>query len=1139
MYVDGSRLVLSPSDLVAHLQCAHLTELALEVAQMKRPKPPADDPELTVVQERGLAHERAYLDSLTESAAAVLVIDAGSFETDVRATLDALKKGPDVIYQAAFFDGGVEGGTEGPAWRGHADFLHRRAVPSDLGDYSYEPADTKLARNVKPGAVIQLCEYAAQLARLQGRIPTHVHVVLGGKEKDAVTLRLGDFAAYHRAAKRRFEEATAAGVTAYPLPNQHCSVCPWHNDCEQQWERDDHLVRVAGLSVEQAKKLQTVGIETAAALADLDGSRVPGIAPATLEKLRAQARLQHTETADGRPAYELLETAADGFGLGALPPPSAGDLFFDIEGDPFVDDAGIEYLLGVGWAEPDGSFGFRAFWSHDAPQERAAFEAFIDFVMARRAAHPDLHVFHFAPYETTAVGKLMGRYGTREDEVDELLRAGVFVDLHRVVRQGVRVGTPSYSLKQLEALYMEGRRRGAIVDAGSSIVEYERWLQTGDDAILVHIEAYNRTDCESTRMLRDWLEPRRDDYAVTFGTEPPRPSPRDGAAPEGVQADAAEAEELAAALCAPEGAVFADEARQLLAHLLGWHRREAKPGWWAYYHRVNDCDLDDLFEDSECIAGLEYLGTDGPVARSVVYRYRFDPSQEHKFGAGDAPVDPERVRAAARDVSLPGAGTIESIDQGAGVIRLRRRPDAHTHHPRALIPPAPIGTDAQRDALRRLARDVADHGIDGAGRYRAARDLLLRRPPRRKSVGPLVGEGEAAATAAVRLAGELDGGCLAIQGPPGSGKTDAAARIAVELLRRNERVGVTALSHAAITNLLRSILRYAEEADVEVRCSQQGDRHQVLDHPKVRHRSSAAAEADLAGDTNLFAGTSWLFSREGFDGALDYLIVDEAGQLSLADTLAVATSTKNLVLVGDPRQLAQPSQGTHPDGAGLSALEHLLGGHDTMPETLGIFLDHTHRLHPGICAFVSEIVYEDRLQADPECARQRVDGPGAVRGSGLRWHSVGHVGNRTSSQEEAGAVASLYGEVMGQTFTDRGGKTRKLSEDDVLVVAPYNAQVSLIAAGLPAGARVGTVDKFQGQEAPVVIVSLATSSREEIPRGMEFLYSRNRLNVAVSRAQALAIVVTSPALLSVRCDTVAQLRLANGLCRLAELATPC
>ena len=245
------------------------------------------------------------------------------------------------------------------------------------------------------------------------------------------------------------------------------------------------------------------------------------------------------------------------------------------------------------------------------------------------------------------------------------------------------------------------------------------------------------------------------------------------------------------------------------------------------------------------------------------------------------------------------------------------------------------------------------------------------------------------------------------------------------------------------------------------------------------------------------------------------------------------------MLVGDPRQLAQPSQGTHPDGSGASALEHLLDGRDTIRATRGVFLDQTHRLHPGICAFVSEIVYEDRLQSDPECARQRVDGPSAVRGSGLRWHSVDHVGNRTSSQEEAAAVVFLYGELAGQTFTDTNGVSRKLGEGDVLVVAPYNAQVSLIAAALPPGARVGTVDKFQGQEAPVVIVSLTTSSIDEIHRGMEFLYSRNRLNVAVSRAQALAIVVASPALLSVRCNSVPQLRLANGLCRLAELATPC
>jgi uncharacterized protein len=250
----------------------------------------------------------------------------------------------------------------------------------------------------------------------------------------------------------------------------------------------------------------------------------------------------------------------------------------------------------------------------------------------------------------------------------------------------------------------------------------------------------------------------------------------------------------------------------------------------------------------------------------------------------------------------------------------------------------------------------------------------------------------------------------------------------------------------------------------------------------------------------------------------------------------VATSASNLVLVGDPRQLSQPSKGTHPDGVDVSALGHLLGGADTMPEDLGLFLDQTYRLHPDICTFISEVVYDDRLHSAPGCELQSIGGGGPMSGAGLRWAPVDHSGNRSSSLEEAEAVRSLYDDVVGRTFTDSEGHTHEISLEDVLVVAPYNAQVSLLGQLLPDGARIGTVDKFQGQEAAVVIVSLATSSLDAIPRGMEFLFSRNRLNVAVSRAKAITVVVGSPALLAVKCNTVEQLRLANGLCRYVEIA---
>jgi predicted RecB family nuclease len=1114
---SGDTLVLSPSDLTAFLACEHRSALDRAVAEGRIDRPHRDDPDLEVLRRRGDEHERHELERLEAEGRTVVRIERTGESPEAlleaeAATVAAMRAGAEVIFQATFFDG---------RWRGQADFLVRVEEPSDLGRWSYEVADTKLARRAKPAALVQMASYAEHVARIQGRPPREVEVVTGDGERHR--FRLDDIAAYHRAAKARLEAFVDAAESdgGYPHPVEHCSVCPWLDRCDARRRADDHLSLVAGMRRDMTVKLGRVGVTTLTALAGSPvGEPVPGMGQPTADRLRDQARLQLAQRVDGRIRYELLE-AVEGHGLVAMPPPSKGDLFVDLEGDPWAGDGGIEYLWGV--VDADGAY--TAFWAHDAAAEKRAFEAFVDLVIERLDGDPTMHVYHYAPYEVSAVKRLMGRHATRGAEVDRLLRGEVFVDLYRVVRQGLRVSTEGYGLKKLEPLYLDARD-GEITDGGSSIVAYEDWLETQDPALLEAIRAYNEVDCRSTLGLRDWLEARRAELGPVARPEVPDDAPSDAV----VEADRV-AEELAERLVSGLGSTADDrtddgDARVLLAGLLGWHRREQKPEWWAWFDRQKRSD-DELVNDHECLAELTYEGVVDDLGSSLVHRYSYDPVQEHKVSVGDKPVDPR---------TGSGAGTVVALDAGAGTVDLKRSTRSQAPHPTALVPARPFDNRSQREAVVRLARRVVDHPQGDPPRDRAMLDLLRHRPPRLLDVvpgEPLQRPGESGTDAALRLVPRLLGGCLAVQGPPGSGKTWTGAAVVVDAVRRRRRVGVTAQSHKAIGNLVDAVVRRAEAEGVDVRVIQKASDDDRCSSPDVRCTTDNAEVDHAVGnqEVDVVAGTSFLFARPELDGTLDLLVIDEAGQLSLANVAAVGGVATDLVLLGDPQQLAQVSRGAHPDGAGVSALEHVLRGSSTVDPTRGLFLEESHRMHPDICRFVSAIAYDDRLEADPACAVQAVGGE-----AGLRWLPVVHEGNRTRSDEEAEAVGGLVESLLGRPWTDRHGQQGWLTLDDVLVIAPYNAQVAVLSGLLPPGARVGTVDRFQGQEAPVVIYSTAASSADDVPRGLDFLLSINRLNVAVSRARALAVVVASPALLRAPVRTTHQLRLVNALCRFVERA---
>jgi uncharacterized protein len=1110
---DGSYL-FSPTDLVNFLGCRHATFLDLREDTEQLTPDEATESDV-LLRKKGLEHERRYLQFLKDQGKTVTEIpDNLNLAECVARTRQALEAGVDVIYQAALQKG---------RWAGYADFLVKTPQRSELGTDSYQVIDTKLARHAQVKHVVQLCVYSDLLASAQGIVPVQAHLVLGNGEQ--ASFRIEDFTSYVRHAQRRFEAFAARPPSdSYPLPCPHCTYCRWNSTCSAKWEVDDHLSLVANIQHSQIVKLEQAGVRTVAALGELPvDTRIPDFSPQVFQRLRSQAALQAHKRATGRNKTEVI-ASEPGRGFHRLPRPHPGDLFFDMEGDPLHPD-GLEYLFGISYVR-DGKIAYEEFWAHDHGEERVAFQNLMAFLDRHLRAHPDAFIYHYNHYEPTALKRLAGQYAVAEHQLDDLLRRMRFVDLYKVVREAIRVSEPSYSIKNLETFYMEARA-GTVATGGDSIVVYNRWRETGENRLLREIADYNRIDCLSTARLRDWLLTHRPHDSGWF-TGPEATADEEEAVER--RADRLERERRYADCqqrlrdSATDGE---GDYRWRLADLLGFHDREARPQWWQYFAR-QDLLEDELLDDAECLAGLELIRPTETMKRSLLYTYQFPP-QETKLAAGDAVCDV---------ATLASAGTIEEIDDELLIVSIKRSIKAGPLPDRLTVgPTGPINVDIIRDALFRVAEDV----LAGNNSYPAIHAILDKALPalRGRTEGQPIVQGNDLLSTTTEAVAALDNSYLFIQGPPGAGKTYTSAQVIVELIRRGRKVGVAANSHKAIHNLLDRI----EATAVERGLSFTGIKKSSTGEDSVytgQFITSEDSNDKVSLDAQLLAGTPWLFADERFDRHVDYLFIDEAGQVSLANVVAMGTAACNIVLVGDQMQLGQPMQGVHPGEAGLSVLDFLLGGQATVSADRGIFLDRTRRLHPAICRFISDAFYEGRLLPDPVAERRKlvfvspIDG---VTPEGISFLPVEHSGCSQKSAEEADVVRHCYMQLLQQRFSDADGRLRKMNIDDILVVSPYNVQVNHLKSVLPKGARVGTVDKFQGQEAPVVLISMATSSAEDMPRSIDFLFSANRLNVAVSRAQCLAVVVASPRLLETPCRTIEQLRLVNKFCQLAAYAS--
>ena len=1124
--------LLTPSKITAWLDCAHFLTLKHQVEAGTRTVERSPFGEMAqMLVDKGLEHERAVLDRYRADGLSVFEVPKQdraadeSFQQWVDRVGDVLGERHDVVFQMPFVHEGI---------RGIADFLRRvddAGSGAETGTFTYEPIDAKLARNeAKPGHVLQLCFYAEAIAASTGRMPEWMRIELGSGRSEAV--RVADVLPYWRRLRGQLAklladsgEAGGVEVDTRPKPCDHCQFCEFELVCDAQWRAADSLVHVAGVRTADRLLLQQDGVRTIAALAELDRV-VADLDTARCETFVRQARLQvrARNAPHEKPPFELLSDgglddpdAPDPIGFAALPAPDDGDIFLDFEGHPFWHaDAELFFLFGLIERSPADAWDFTAFWAHTKTEEAIATKALIDHLAARRVQFPDMHVYHYNHTERSSLERLVTEHGVAELALEQLISTGLFVDLLPIVKGAMQVGVEGYGLKHIERL--TDYERGHEIDQGAgAVVEYQRWMASRDPASLAKISAYNEDDVRATRALRDWLVVQRP-AAVPWR-----------AAVLGREESAVELDARIEKLHAfGPGTV-----EHLMGDLLGYWRRERQVVN-ADAYRLSVADEVDQLDSLSTITRLTFKGLQDQVSAKTGKPLKW-PWARFTFPA--QPIDVDIQKGSNLIVALNEQEwlffKLEHIDAAAGELSVTWDDAAAGAgvHPSSLVHYNWFQEGAKLTALEDLADEMLAGNANRVGHAMLRRDLPAFESGRGAHDGVFVGDVDLICGWATGL----DRSYVPIQGPPGTGKTFTGAHMIRTLVNAGLRVGVTAMSHAAVDNLMQAVVdRFKEQGDTEnlraVRKAKEGSVR------GVRYEDDNARVA--RGDFNVIAGTTWLFASKPMrENPVDVLVVDEAGQLGLADTVAATISATNVILLGDPQQLPQVSQATHPGGAGASALEHLLGDELTVPADRGVLLDTTWRMHPDVCEFISEVMYGGKLHSHESCGGQSAAGQ-----TGLCWLRAVHKGCSTESPEEAAIVVAKVEELLGQDWTDQHGVTRRLETRDFMVVAPYNDQRRCIEAALRAnpatrGVEVGTVDKFQGREAAVVLFSMTTSSSEFMPRTADFLFSKNRLNVAISRARCLAYLICTDALLDTRAKDVEEMELISALCAFVERAS--
>ena len=1117
MRINKDKILYSPTDLNNFVSCKYHIKNDL-LAEEKKFKKREISANLKLRIKYGIEHETKHFKLLkNKNNPSVTINNKLTDEKRFEATKQALTKGYKLIYKAYFIE---------KNFRGEADFLLRVNTKSDLGNYSYEVYDTKITKNLRPKHVLQITSYSYLLGKLQNLLPRHMYLIDGNNKFNPY--KVNEFIDYFTYTRNRFENLlpTLKKSDIYPEKCSYCQYCPWLDVCEKRWGDDNYINQVTRINKSQVVKLKKEKIRTVEALAKTSANKIKSkINHSTKIRLVQQAKLQEEKRHTGKSKLIFNETEV-GRGFYKLPKANEGDIFYDIEGFPQSEKRPFEYLHGIFYLnEKKQEYKSFTVKKYEQGEEKRIFVELIHFLKKHFDKYPDAFIYHYNDYETQALKNLSNEYSsTFPDGVnlfDKLLRQEKFIDLLKVVEQCMQTSEKNLSLKTIEKFYRE-ERSAKVKTADDSIRLFDDWCATNDQKLMKDIISYNEEDCVSTYDLREFLCKNKPDNIPDFSQSDEEKD---------MNSEFKDFEKREIDLINQlekkrnkENTKIVDD----LISLVGFHRREAKPDIWAYYARIKKSP-DELEDDPECIGNcifIKEMAEENPKRKR--FKYKFN-DQNFKIKEGTY----------ASDIFEKGIGKIEKIeeiDENENFIEIsieKKRLALRDGMPKVanLGPPSSPKTAVISAALYKFIEDFSDNKKT---KYKCIEDLLKNNYPDIKSLKSgeaIIDYSKDIIDESINAVKKLNSSFLLIQGPPGAGKTYTSAKIILSLIKDKKKVGINSNSHKAINNLLLKIEELAAEEDFKF----EGFKKSSKEVDKFNGKNIRESCIELVTKNCLiYAGTAWLFSDARLDQKLDYVFIDEAGQVSLANSIAIATTTKNIVLIGDQMQLSQPIKGIHSKNSGKSSLNFLLEDHDTIPRNRGIFLDKTRRLNEKICKYVSDSFYESRLKPHAITYERKVSlSLKDIGNEGIYYLPASHSDCTQKSDEESKTIKKYFDKIKGQEITE-GVKKSKITNDDVMVVAPFNMQVNHLTKVLGKGSRVGTIDKFQGQEAKVVFISMTSSDPENIPRHKEFFFSRNRLNVAISRAECVAVILFNPNLLLTHCQKINEMRLVNNFCKLLK-----